>query len=108
MADIKAMATLFYRSVREGARTYSRAQREAWAPTIPNVQQWVVRLADQRVVIAEDEAGMAGFMTMDKNGYIDLAPKALFERHGWTLDESIQVERQGVALPCHLMHKRVQ
>jgi putative acetyltransferase len=72
-AEYPALARLFYLSVRNGAGSYSDVQREAWAPAVPALEPWADRLARQTVIVAERDDGIAGFMTMDVHGYIDLA-----------------------------------
>lgn len=73
-ADIPAMTRLFFTSVREGAGPdYSAEQRAAWAPERPDPAVWAERLATQTVYLAEDETGLAGFMTCRDDGYVDLA-----------------------------------
>jgi putative acetyltransferase len=49
------------------------AKREAWAPSVPNSDEWTSRLASQSVSVAEDDSGIVGFMTLGEAGYIDLA-----------------------------------
>ena len=73
--DIAATATLFFRSVQEGAAAhYSAAERAAWAPAPPDPENWRNRLISQHVLVAEvDEGRIVGFMSRDNTGYLDLA-----------------------------------
>ena len=52
---------------------YDQKQREAWAPTIPDTAAWTERLRSVTTFVAEDDSGIAGFMTLGSDGYIDLA-----------------------------------
>jgi putative acetyltransferase len=72
--DAKATARLFFDSVRNGtAAYYGEAQREAWAPSVPEIEQWRVRLLAMSTFVAEEDARIAGFMTLEPDGHIDLA-----------------------------------
>lgn len=72
--DRTAKALVFYRAVREGtAPFYDVAQRAAWAPSCdpdwaepdPQLDQWCW--------VAEDDRGLTGFMSLDHEGYLDMA-----------------------------------
>ncbi|MDA1074759.1 MAG: GNAT family N-acetyltransferase [Proteobacteria bacterium] len=143
-ADTAQIVALFFDSVRNGTGDhYTREQREAWAPEVPNAQEWAARLGALHTFVAEDDAGIAGFMTLGEDGHIDLAyvrsdcigrgvaqrlyevieaaaidlklkrlfseasdlARRFFEKHGWRLIETRQVERYGVALTNHRMEK---
>lgn len=72
--DAAATARLFFESVRRGAATqYSEAQRQAWAPDLPDPGEWRERLGGLRTWIAEVEGKMAGFMSVTPTGHLDLA-----------------------------------
>ena len=142
--DAPLLAKLFFDSIRQGAATaYTKEQIEAWAPGVPESTDWAARLDRQRVVVAEDDDGMAGFMTLDNSGYIDLAfvrpdrigsgvgsllynhieqaasaggmsqltsqaselARLMFERNGWAVVRTRQIERRGVTLVNHCMEK---
>lgn len=145
-ADAEVLANLFFDSVRQGTRKfYSKEQREAWAPSVPDPDKFTSRLDKMTVLIAEDETGVVGFMTVDATGYIDLAfvrpdrigtgvaskiyrriekvskengqarlfsdaselAKPFFEKHGWTVCRTQQVEHRGVKMTNHRMEKRI-
>lgn len=74
-ADMGSLTRLFFTSVREGAGPdYTESQRAAWAPDLPETEVWRVRLADQKVWLAQDGAGeVIGFMTLRQDGHIDFA-----------------------------------
>ncbi len=72
--DGEAAAAIFFDAVHKGtADVYSAAQRRAWAGAAPNPARWRRRFADISGVAAEVDGGMAGFMTLEAEGYIDLA-----------------------------------
>ncbi len=73
--DRAAMAEVFYRAVREGAKgAYSEAQLEAWAPQVEPNWERPDKLLDQWAWVAVDERGtMLGFMSLDHTGYLDMA-----------------------------------
>ncbi|MDJ0628620.1 MAG: GNAT family N-acetyltransferase [Rhodobacter sp.] len=80
-ADAAALAEIFYRAVREGARSrYSDEQRRAWAPEQPDPQTWARRLEGLITVVAVAGGRPVGFMSLRPDGYLDLAfvlPKAM-------------------------------
>ncbi len=71
--DAGATAAIFFDAVRSGSREfYSDAQRQAWAPAIPPLPDWLDRLKAQTTLVAEQVGDVVGFMTLDGEGYIDL------------------------------------
>ncbi|MEP4197214.1 MAG: GNAT family N-acetyltransferase [Aliishimia sp.] len=78
------LGAIFYDAVREGAVDfYSLEQRRAWMPKPPSGPKWASRLASQATVVARKDGLPVGFMTLDDDGYIDLAfvsPK--YQRQG--------------------------
>ncbi|MGL1922538.1 MAG: GNAT family N-acetyltransferase [Hyphomicrobiales bacterium] len=72
--DAAEAAILFYNSIRIGTVDYyNKSQRHAWAVKIPDTDNWCARLTSQQTFIAEFKNQIIGFMTIDDNGYIDLA-----------------------------------
>lgn len=68
-ADIPAIAALYYNTVRRvNARDYNPQQIEAWAPEIAPDAFWLSRFANYQVVVAEQDAGIAGFAEFDNLG----------------------------------------
>ena len=73
-SDTETLTRVYFESVRNGTMAfYSKEQREAWAPSIPDTDAWKSKLAPMIVFVAEDDSGIAGFMTLEDTGYIDLA-----------------------------------
>lgn len=71
--DTSGITRLFFDSVRHGTSAhYKQSQREAWAPSIPDVDVWRERLQKLSTFVAEDKDGLAGFMTLGPDGHIDL------------------------------------
>lgn len=65
---------VFRRAVHEGAaEKYNAAQRNAWAPITPPTGPVFERLSDQWAWVGIDHDQIIGFMTMAKNGYLDMA-----------------------------------
>ncbi|MHC9234980.1 GNAT family N-acetyltransferase [Pseudooceanicola sp. 502str34] len=72
--DAGAAAALFFRAVREGTVAhYDAAQRAAWAPAPPDPEDWRRRFAAQFGVTAWEGETLAGFVTMEGTGHLDLA-----------------------------------
>ncbi len=73
--DAAAAAQLFFESVRAGAGdNYTEEQRRAWAPQVPRGKEWLQKFKGSALaLVAEDAKGLAGFMTLHADGYLDLA-----------------------------------
>jgi len=97
--DLDAVVALFTASIHGLAAThYDAAQRAAWAPRPPDIEGWRQRLANLRVVVAEEGDRLCGFCGWEDDGHIDLlfvAPgdtgrgvaKALFDHAAAALAE---------------------
>jgi putative acetyltransferase len=73
-SDRAACQHVFYRSVREGAAAfYDADQRAAWAPTDTPDPAIPDKLLNQWAWVAETDAGVIGFMSLDNSGYLDVA-----------------------------------
>lgn len=72
--DADALGRVMFDAIHQGHSPYSPEQRRAWLPAPNSGRAWSVRLARQRIVMADDDAGAAvGFMTLAEDGCIDLA-----------------------------------
>ena len=73
-SDASALALLIHNAIHEGASSaYSSEQLHAWSPKPKSLADIKHRLHDQICVIAEDETGIAGVMTIKGAGLLDLA-----------------------------------
>lgn len=73
VSDWDGLAGVFHTAVRDGALRYTEAQRVAWSPASRAGPDWSLRMARQNVKVAEIGAALAGFMTLEMNGYLDCA-----------------------------------
>lgn len=72
-ADVEALARLFTAAVHGlAAEHYDAAQREAWAPAPPSIDEWTARLARLHTLVAEVSGEIAGFLSYEPDGHIDL------------------------------------
>ncbi|MEX0340649.1 MAG: GNAT family N-acetyltransferase [Arenibacterium sp.] len=60
-------------AVRNGATAYTVPQRRAWLAAPPRGLVWHRKLSRQRVYVARTTCGPVGFVTLRKDGYVDLA-----------------------------------
>jgi putative acetyltransferase len=73
-AQADQLGRIFFDAVRKGATDfYDEAQRLAWMPRVPSGPNWETRLASQTTLVACIAGQPVGFMTLDAEGYIDLA-----------------------------------
>jgi len=72
-SDLEAVALLFTASVHHVADQYYDAnQLAAWAPQPPDLSDWAQRLASVETLVAEVGGKLAGFLSYELNGHIDL------------------------------------
>jgi putative acetyltransferase len=73
-SDTAATARVFFESVHHATRAYyDAAQRQAWAPRVPDTEKWRARIAPQIAFVAERDGAVIGFMTLRTDGHLDLA-----------------------------------
>jgi len=101
--DADALRALFRRAVLEGAAEYYDAsQRAAWAGAADAPPVWAERLGAQITLVAEDRAGRcAGFMTLGRDGHLDLAfvaPEAMGAGVAAALHDRILAEAAALGL----------
>lgn len=71
--DLSPVVRLFTDSVHElTAAAYDETQRYAWASRTPNLDTWQDRLASLETLVAEDGDALAGFISYEPSGVIDL------------------------------------
>ncbi|MGQ0556383.1 MAG: GNAT family N-acetyltransferase [Nitrospiraceae bacterium] len=89
-SDVETLALLFTDSVHNLASShYDANQRAAWAPRPPELNGWMARLACLRTLVAETDMKIAGFVSYEQSGHIDL------------LYTSPAYSRRGVALALY-------
>ena len=71
--DYDALGQVMFRSIHEGTSPYIQAERAAWLPRANAGATWAQRLDRQHIVLAETEAAIIGFLTVEAEGDIDLA-----------------------------------
>lgn len=73
-SDSDEAAQVFFDAVMHGtAAHYSLAQRQAWAGPAPDPEGWRHKFSGINGVAADQDGRLIGFMTLDQQGYIDLA-----------------------------------
>ena len=71
--DAPEISRLFYETVRSvNRKDYSDEQVEAWAPDVPNPDQWHDRMAARRTLVAEECGEVVGFIEMEEDGHLDM------------------------------------
>jgi len=79
ISDYDALGALMYEAVHAEPSPYTAAQRAAWMPKPRSGQDWHLRLARQKVLMACDHDGRAiGFMSLEptntpESAYVDFA-----------------------------------
>lgn len=72
-SDLAAVVALFTDSVHGLAcEHYDAAQLAAWAPRPPALDHWRERLSGRKTLVAEMDAKLAGFITYEEDGHVDL------------------------------------
>lgn len=72
-SDLEAVVVLFTESVHELAcYHYDAAQRDAWAPRPPDLENWRLRLASLTTLVAEAGEQLLGFICYELDGHVDL------------------------------------
>jgi putative acetyltransferase len=100
--DPPALYVIFFRAVHEGAAgAYNDAQRAAWAPEPAMPADWPRRLADQVTLVAEAKGRPVGFMTLGRDGHLDLAyvlPEAMGSGVAAALHDRLLAEAAALGL----------
>ncbi len=72
-ADTDLLAEIMFDAVRNGESRYTEEQRAAWVPAPRSGPEWRERLQRQDIVIAEQDGGALGFVSLADGGYVDFA-----------------------------------
>src|SRR5918911_4500949 len=69
--DAPEIARLFYETVRSVSRAdYSDEQVEAWAPGVPDPEEWHARMAGRRTLVAEEGGEVVGFVELEAAAFM--------------------------------------
>jgi putative acetyltransferase len=72
-ADLASVVKCFTESVRvTAARHYGLEQIEVWAPLEPDLDSWRGRLSSECVLVADVQGAVAGFVRVERSGFVDL------------------------------------
>ena len=71
--DAPEIARLFYETVRSVNREdYSDQQVKAWAPGVPDPDEWHARMAARKTLVAEEGGEVVGFAELEEDGHLDM------------------------------------
>ena len=71
--DAPEIARLFYETVRSvNRKDYSEEQVEAWAPGVPDPDEWHERMTGRRTLVAEGGGQVVGFAELEGDGHLDM------------------------------------
>ena len=100
--DAPKIARLFYETVRSVNRAdYSEEQVRAWAPGLPDREEWHARMAGRRTLVAEEGGEVVGFAELEEDGHLDtlyLRKDAVGRGVGRRLHEAIEREARALGL----------
>ncbi|PWE34330.1 GNAT family N-acetyltransferase [Maritimibacter sp. 55A14] len=102
-ADAAPAYALFRRAVHKGAAAaYSAEERRAWAPDREMPADWPARLGAHITWLAFHRHRLAGFMTLARDGHLDLAyvaPEAMGRGVADALYARLEAEARARGLP---------
>lgn len=71
--DAPEVVRLFYETVRSVNRAdYSDEQVRAWAPGVPDADEWHSRMIGRRTLVAEEGGRVVGFAELEEDGHLDM------------------------------------
>jgi putative acetyltransferase len=95
-ADLPQIMAVYHEAIHTlAAPFYAKEQLDAWAPQDQKVDCWQERMAQVRTRVIEDEGLMAGFVSYDLTGHLDLLfvhPR--FARRGVATRLCVAVEQE--------------
>lgn len=71
-SDAAALARVMYRAIHLGATLYNKAERRAWQPRPMSAEAFQRIIAEQEVWVARGVKGPVGFVSLRRDGYVDL------------------------------------
>jgi putative acetyltransferase len=100
--DAPEIVRLFFETVRSVNRAdYSDEQLEAWAPSVPDPEEWHARMAGRRTLVAEEGGEVVGFAELEYDGRLDMLyvrKDAVGRGVGRRLYEAVEREARGQGL----------
>ena len=100
--DAPEIVRLFFETVRSVNRAdYSDEQLEAWAPGVPDPEEWHARMAGRRTLVAEEGGEVVGFAELEYDGRLDMLyvrKDAVGRGVGRQLYEAVEREARGQGL----------
>jgi putative acetyltransferase len=100
--DAPEIVRLFFETVRSVNRAdYSDEQLEAWAPGVPDPEEWHSRMAGRRTLVAEEGGEVVGFAELEYDGRLDMLyvrKDAVGRGVGRRLYEAVEREARGQGL----------
>jgi len=100
--DAPAIVRLFFDTVRAVNRLdYSEEQVEAWAPGVPDPEEWHARMNGRRTLVAEEDDRVVGFAELEVDGHLDMLyvrGDAVGRGVGRLLYEAVEWEAQNTGL----------
>jgi putative acetyltransferase len=100
--DAPEIVRLFFETVRSVNRAdYSDEQLEAWAPGVPDPEEWHARMAGRRTLVAEEGGEVVGFAELEYDGRLDMfyvRKDAVGRGVGRRLYEAVEREARGQGL----------
>jgi putative acetyltransferase len=100
--DAPEIVRLFFETVRSVNRAdYSDEQLEAWAPGVPDPEEWHARMAGRRTLVAEEGGEAVGFAELEYDGRLDMLyvrKDAVGRGVGRRLYEAVEREARGQGL----------
>ena len=71
--DISKIVRLFFETIRSVNRAdYSEEQVEAWAPGVPEPEEWHSRMSGRRTLVVEEGGEIVGFVELESDGHLDM------------------------------------
>lgn len=100
--DAPGIVRLFYETVHSVNRTdYSDKQVEAWAPGVPDAEEWHARMSERLTLVAEEGGEVVGFAELEEDGHLDmlyLRKDAVRRGVGQRLYRAVEQEARGQGL----------
>ncbi len=100
--DAPEIVRLFFETVHSVNRAdYSDEQLEAWAPGVPDLEDWHARMAGRLTLVAEEGGEVVGFAELEDNGRLDMLyvrKDAVGRGVGRRLYEAVERETRGQGL----------